>query len=276
VERDARQAPTEPNASGARSTAVRRSVVGLRTMRPQRYRRAVAVSGDDDILRRLARHQWVRLHGTPRVTVLAGQRRARRFWTQWSQFYGVESAPLDADADFGAGLANAIARASVEPCAPIAVIARQATIARWQANAADRLRAIVAEGLLAIPEPADAEASVDIDARSAAEAALFEALESTAATTGLFELNARLAVRFGSDAAEVDLLARRERIAIEIDGYHHFTDADAYRRDRQKDVLLQTQGLFVVRVLAQDVMREPQAAVRTICQVLAQRAREAR
>jgi hypothetical protein len=31
--------------------------------------------------------------------------------------------------------------------------------------------------------------------------------------------------------AEVDLLSRRDRIAIEIDGYHHFADLDAYRRD---------------------------------------------
>jgi len=107
-------------------------------------------------------------------------------------------------------------------------------------------------------------------ARSAAESALLEALDGTAATAGRFELNGRLAVRFGAGAIEVDLLARRDRIAIEIDGYHHF-DLDAYRRDRRKDLLLQTHGYVVIRVLAQDVMQDARPAVNAVCQALAHR-----
>ena len=37
----------------------------------------------DEILRRFARDQWVRVHGTPRVTVLVGAGQARRMWQQW-------------------------------------------------------------------------------------------------------------------------------------------------------------------------------------------------
>jgi len=107
-------------------------------------------------------------------------------------------------------------------------------------------------------------------ARSAAESALLEALDGTPATAGRFELNGRLAVRFGAGAIEVDLLARRDRIAIEIDGYHHF-DLDAYRRDRRKDLLLQTHGYVVIRVLAQDVMQDARPAVNAVCQALAHR-----
>ena len=97
-------------------------------------------------------------------------------------------------------------------------------------------------------------------ARSAAERFLFAVLEALPETTGLFALNAPLpggggdAVRFGSRPAEVDLLAAGPRVAVEVDGYHHFTDADRYRRDRRKDVLLQAHGFLVLRFLADDVV----------------------
>jgi very-short-patch-repair endonuclease len=91
---------------------------------------------------------------------------------------------------------------------------------------------------------------------------------------GRFALNESLSVRFGGAAAEVDLLSRGDGIAIEIDGVHHFADLEAYRRDRKKDLLLQGQGLFVVRVLAEDVMRDVRAAVNAVCQALAYRRKE--
>jgi very-short-patch-repair endonuclease len=110
-----------------------------------------------------------------------------------------------------------------------------------------------------------------VDARSLAEATLFEALEATPATAGRFRLNESLAVRFGPIAAEVDLLSRGDRIAIEIDGVHHFADPDCYRRDRKKDLLLQTHGFVVVRLLAEDVVRDVRAAVTAVSQALAYR-----
>jgi very-short-patch-repair endonuclease len=115
-----------------------------------------------------------------------------------------------------------------------------------------------------------------LDARSVAEATLFEALEATPSTAGRFRLNESLSVRFGPAAAEVDLLSRGDRIAIEIDGMHHFADLVCYRRDRRKDLLLQTQGFVVVRLLAEDVVRDVRSAVTAINQVLAYRLREGR
>jgi very-short-patch-repair endonuclease len=113
-----------------------------------------------------------------------------------------------------------------------------------------------------------------LDARSAAEATLFEALEATPATAGRFLLNESLSVRFGPQAAEIDLLSRGDRIAIEIDGVHHFADPDCYRRDRRKDLLLQTHGFVVVRLLAEDVMRDVRSSVTAVCQALAYRLEE--
>ena len=52
---------------------------------------------------------------------------------------------------------------------------------------------------------------------------------------------------------EVDLLDAEARIAIELDGAQHLADAEAYRRDRRKDMLLQENGYLVLRFLAEDV-----------------------
>ena len=53
---------------------------------------------------------------------------------------------------------------------------------------------------------------------------------------------------------EIDLLVRGARVAVEIDGYYHFHDPEAYRRDRRKDMQLQHAGYFIVRCLADDVV----------------------
>jgi len=38
-----------------------------------------------------------------------------------------------------------------------------------------------------------------------------------------------------------------------LDSAQHLADSDAYRRDRRKDALLQENGYFVLRFLAEDV-----------------------
>lgn len=101
------------------------------------------------------------------------------------------------------------------------------------------------------PEQASAH---DDCARSHAERLLFECLQRLPDTAGLFQLNGRLPVRFGSTALEVDLLGESCAMAIEVDGYFHFRETDAYRRDRRKDVLLQEHGYLVMRFLADDVV----------------------
>jgi very-short-patch-repair endonuclease len=57
----------------------------------------------------------------------------------------------------------------------------------------------------------------------------------------------------GLGSLEVDLLCRDARVAVELDGAQHLGDPVAYRRDRRKDRLLQENGYFVLRFLAEDV-----------------------
>ena len=91
-------------------------------------------------------------------------------------------------------------------------------------------------------------------ARSATEAFLFRRLETMAGTKGRFRLNERLPIAFDAGSGlEVDLLCTDARLAIELDGAQHLGDADAYRRDRRKDRLLQENRYFVLRFLAEDV-----------------------
>jgi superfamily II DNA or RNA helicase/very-short-patch-repair endonuclease len=91
-------------------------------------------------------------------------------------------------------------------------------------------------------------------ARSASEAFLYRRLETLAETNGKFRLNMELPIPFdGWGRMEVDLLCAPSRIAIELDGGQHLGDADAYRRDRRKDALLQENGYLILRFLAEDV-----------------------
>lgn len=242
----------------------------------------------DAFLRRFARDQWVRINGTPRITVLVGAERARTMWLEWLRVAGLDGVLLEADAEteVDEAVRDATTRAIASPGTPVAILCKHGELAAWRAGRSDRMAAMVDEGLMEIPEAAVARLvaapgaprpprarrkSNGFDARSAAEAALYEALEASPSTQGRFELNGYLSVRFGSNAIEVDLIARQDRIAIEIDGFYHFNDLSAYRRDRRKDLLLQTQGLLVIRVLAQDVMQDPRPAVAAVCQALASR-----
>jgi very-short-patch-repair endonuclease len=112
-------------------------------------------------------------------------------------------------------------------------------------------------------------ASVD-RARSAAERFLFARLESLPETAGLFRLNETLDFRFGPNRGiEVDLAASSLKLAIEIDGYFHFQDPEAYRRDRRKDLELQKHGYLVVRVLAEDVVTALEGVLDTILTAVA-------
>jgi hypothetical protein len=106
--------------------------------------------------------------------------------------------------------------------------------------------------------------TADDPARSAAERYLFERLQAHPETVGLFELNGRLDGTENSRIVEVDLIARGPRVAIEVDGYYHFNDLEAYRRDRRKDVILQHAGYFVIRCLADDVASRLEEILETI------------
>lgn len=91
-------------------------------------------------------------------------------------------------------------------------------------------------------------------ARSASEAFLFQRLETLPESVGRFRMNAELPIAFdGWGKMEVDFLDEETRLVIELDGGQHFTNEDAYRRDRRKDALLQEHGYFVLRFLVQDI-----------------------
>jgi very-short-patch-repair endonuclease len=69
----------------------------------------------------------------------------------------------------------------------------------------------------------------------------------------------------------VDLLWADGRVAIELDGGQHLADAEAYRRDRRKDVLLQENGYFVLRFLAEDLGMHLDAVLDAILRSLSHR-----
>jgi len=115
-----------------------------------------------------------------------------------------------------------------------------------------------------------ADAEGEDRARSATEAFLFRRLETLPGTAGKFRLNDLLPIPFTDRSRmEVDLCCRTARLAIEIDGPQHLSDPDAYRRDRRKDALLQENGYFVLRFLAEDIGTHLDAVLDAILRVLA-------
>jgi len=106
-------------------------------------------------------------------------------------------------------------------------------------------------------------------ARSAAEAFLFQRLESLGETAGLFRLNAKLPIPFDHwSEMEVDLFCADHKLAIEIDGPQHLADPAAYRRDRRKDALLQESGCHVLRFLAEDLSKHLDATLDAILRAI--------
>ena len=121
----------------------------------------------------------------------------------------------------------------------------------------------------------DSSAEGAARARSATEAFLYRRLQSLPETSGRFNLNVELPVPFdGWGNMEVDLLDSGSRLVIELDGGQHLANADAYRRDRRKDALLQEHGYFVLRFLAEDVGMQLDKVLDAILRVLAMRDRE--
>ena len=103
---------------------------------------------------------------------------------------------------------------------------------------------------------------------------LFRRLESLPQATGRFRLNVVLPIPFdGRGLMEVDLLDAASRLVVELDGAQHLADADAYRQDRRKDLLLQENGYAVLRFLAEDVGTHLNDVLDTILRALANRQR---
>jgi len=153
----------------------------------------------------------------------------------------------------------------------------------WKKDYAASVRRLVRDGVdtplailfvhVAQTVPPDAEGINR--ARSATEAFLYRRLETLSETAGRFRLNAELSIPFdGWGKMEVDLLCADLRIAIELDGGQHLADTDAYRRDRRKDRLLQENGYFVLRFLAEDVGKHLDDILDAILRTLSHRRKE--
>jgi len=118
--------------------------------------------------------------------------------------------------------------------------------------------------------PPDAQGAAR--ARSATESFLYRRLETMSDTKGRFILNAVLPIAFdGQGHLEVDLLCADARVAVELDGAQHLGDPIAYRRDRRKDRLLQENGYFVLRFLAEDVGKNLNLVLDVILRALGRR-----
>jgi superfamily II DNA or RNA helicase/very-short-patch-repair endonuclease len=152
----------------------------------------------------------------------------------------------------------------------------------WKQNYAASVRRLIRDGVdvplanlfvhaARSPSP---EAEGAARARSASEAFLYRRLETLEATTGKFRLNAELPIPFDNRGVmEVDFLYREDRVVIELDGAQHLADAEAYRRDRRKDALLQQHGFLVLRFLAEDVGKQLDHVLDTILAALVHRHR---
>jgi superfamily II DNA or RNA helicase/very-short-patch-repair endonuclease len=150
----------------------------------------------------------------------------------------------------------------------------------WKQNYSASLRRLIRDGvdkpLASLFRNAARELSAGgqnvFRARSASEAFLYKRLSSMKHTADRFQLNVELPIPFdGLGKMEVDLLDNDARIAIEIDGSQHLDDADAYRRDRRKDQLLQENDYFVLRFLAEDIGQQLDNVLNAIERTLANR-----
>ena len=150
----------------------------------------------------------------------------------------------------------------------------------WKRDYAASVRRLIRDGVdlplanlfVHVARSPDINAVGEDRARSASEAFLFRRLETLAETVGRFRLNVELPILFdGRGRMEVDFLCDSAGMVIELDGGQHLADAEAYRRDRRKDALLQQNGYFVLRFLAEDVGKHLDHILDTILAALIHR-----
>jgi superfamily II DNA or RNA helicase/very-short-patch-repair endonuclease len=150
----------------------------------------------------------------------------------------------------------------------------------WKRDYAASVRRLVRDGVdvplaglfLQASRPSGAQAGEEDRARSASEAFLFRRLQTLPETAGRFHLNVELPISFGGNGKmEVDFLCPEAGMVIELDGAQHLADAEAYRRDRRKDALLQQNGYFVLRFLAEDAGKNLDNILDTVIAALVHR-----
>lgn len=70
---------------------------------------------------------------------------------------------------------------------------------------------------------------------------------------------------------ELDLLWREAGLVVEIDGFAHHGDRQAFEADRRRDAELAACGLQVIRVTWRQIVDEPEATLTRVAQALARR-----
>jgi very-short-patch-repair endonuclease len=84
-------------------------------------------------------------------------------------------------------------------------------------------------------------------------------------TASLFALNSVLDFVFAPHrSVEVETVFHTLKLIVEINGYYHFQDPMAYRRDRRKDLEPQKHGYLVIPILATDVVEHFEDVMETI------------
>ena len=150
----------------------------------------------------------------------------------------------------------------------------------WKKDYAGSVRRLVRDGVdsplaklfVHVTRPFSPDAEGVARARSASEAFFYRRLGTLAETSRRFQLNAELPIPFdGWGNMEVDLLCADTRLVIELDGAQHLADPEAYRRDRRKDTLLQQNGYFVLRFLAEDLGKRLDYVLDTVLGALVSR-----
>ena len=155
----------------------------------------------------------------------------------------------------------------------------------WKRNYAASVRRLIRDGVEtplanlfvdAARSPSSESEGAD-RARSASEAFLYRRLESLPETAGRFRLNVELPIPFDTwGKMEVDFFCADSRMVVELDGAQHLADAEAYRRDRRRDAMLQQNGYFVLRFLAEDAGKRLDLILDTILAALVHRREESK
>ncbi|MBN9687552.1 MULTISPECIES: DUF559 domain-containing protein [unclassified Corallococcus] len=214
----------------------------------------------------------------------------------------VGEAPSYRGLQVGAALSNAL------PALAVACVVSSEALGAFLAGGETRLKAMVREGVVAVPEPASGAqgavaALAELEREGASEARRVQAAEVALAahtsarslseekarstyetylrdrladhptTSGVFRLNAPVDTG-GPRPWVVDFLSRELKLAVELDGYHHFGDRERFRRDRRKDLDLQRAGYWVYRIHWEDLLPRLEEILQTLDTLIDARRRE--
>lgn len=154
------------------------------------------------------------------------------------------------------------------PTHSVAVTAHEALVSKMLAERrAGSAFTMARQGLVKVERDA---VRIPGRARRSAMCALFAALARDSRTRGRFELDGMVRTPDGP-AIDVEMVAHKARIAVELDAWYHFHDPEGYQRDRVQDMRLQRAGYFVLRFPAEDVDDRLASTVEQLAIALASR-----